>query len=243
MRIASVEGDRAQADLIRSAVESVGYQYVNFGMGGAFLRALRDEAFDLLILDDRLPDANGIELLQWVQRQVGNKVPVLFLTACSSDSHLVAALSSGADDYVIKPIQPAVLAARIQALIRRTYGRPKEDMDALRVGAYVFLRSARTVLLHGVPVKLTPKEFDIALHLFENLDKLVPRAAIARAAWGRAIGPDSRTLDTHMCRVRAKLAISQRNGARLMNVYGYGFRLVPTEVGECSYTSGSIDSV
>lgn len=241
MRIASVQSDRAHADLIRCAVESIGLQYVHFGTSKALLRALREETFDLLILDHHLRDADGVELLRWVRHHLGAKMPVLFLTAYSSDNHMVAALTSGADDYVIEPIPSTVLAARVQALLRRTYGRLEDGPDALCVGAYVFLRSARTAILHGTPVRLTPKEFDIALHLFENLDRLVPRAAIARAAWGQVIGPDSRTLDTHMCRVRMKLALCPRNGVRLISVYGYGFRLVPLAVGDRSYASGSMD--
>ena len=112
IRIASVEDNQAQSQLIREILVSSGYECECFSNGDAFVKALRDRTFDLLLLDWQLPDISGIQLVSWVRQTVGPALPVLFLTNRSLEDDVVRGLAAGADDYVIKPVRRAELVAR-----------------------------------------------------------------------------------------------------------------------------------
>ena len=109
IRIASVEDNQAQSELIRDILTSSGYECECFSNGDAFVKALRDRTFDLLLLDWQLPDISGIQLVSWVRQTVGPALPVLFLTNRSLEDDVVRGLAAGADDYVIKPVRRAEL--------------------------------------------------------------------------------------------------------------------------------------
>ncbi|WP_199032686.1 response regulator transcription factor [Ralstonia sp. ASV6] len=239
MKIALVEDSEDQAELVCRIVQSTSHECESFINGVSLIRALRDQSFDLFILDKNLPDLSGDELVVWIRRTVGLHTPVMFLTSCQAEESLVGALNAGADDYVSKPIRPAELAARIVALLRRAYPSSHADDTVIELGPYSLDAVTKTARLHGVDVGLAPKEFEVALYLFGNVGRLVPRDVIEKAVWGRAIGPDSRTLDTHVSRVRTKMAIKPEHGFRLVNVYSHGFRLtqLSAEDGQvsCSY--------
>lgn len=223
MRIASVEDDESQAELIRELLGEAGFACTSFGTGSAFLRALRDQAFDLLIVDWHLPDTSGYEVVNWVRQQSGRLPPILFLTSRAEESDIVAGLAVGADDYMIKPVRGGELVARVRALLRRAYPEaPQEQL--VRQGAYQFDARARTVTLDGAPVELSPREFDLALFLFRNIGRLLSRDVVEQAVWGRAMEAGSRTLDTHISRLRIKLALRPDNGVRLTSVYSHGYR-------------------
>ncbi|WP_199031533.1 response regulator transcription factor [Ralstonia sp. ASV6] len=231
MRVASVEDDAVQADLIKKIVESAGYECESFGDGVSIIRALRSQIFDLFILDKNLPDIDGQELVQWIRNTVGSSAPIIFLTSYVSESFVVGALNAGADDYVAKPIKANELVARISALMRRSYPSSRFESAVLHIDPFSLDVRTKTAMLHGKDVGLAPREFDVAMYLFKNIGQLVPRDAIEKAVWGRVIGPDSRTLDTHVSRVRMKLGVRQENGVRLINVYSHGFRLVRVSEG------------
>lgn len=238
MKIAVVEDNGDQAELVRKIIESTSHECECFSDGISLIRALRDRSFDLFILDKNLPDLSGDELVVWIRRTVGLNVPVMFLTSCRSEESLVMALSSGADDYLSKPIRPAELVARIAALLRRSYPLNQVDNSKIQLGLYSLDAVTKTARLRGVDVGLAPKEFDVALYLFGNIGRLVPRDALEKAVWGRVIGPDSRTLDTHVSRVRTKMAITPEHGFRLVNVYSHGFRLTQLSAEEGQMSDG-----
>jgi DNA-binding response OmpR family regulator len=192
IRIASVEDNQAQSELIREILVSSGYECECFSSGDAFVKALRDRTFDLLLLDWQLPDISGIQLVSWVRQTVGPALPVLFLTNRSLEDDVVRGLAAGADDYVVKPVRRAELVARVGALLRRAAPRTGESLERMRVGPYAVDPLGRVLTLHGLQVELSPREFDLALYLFRNVGKLVPRELIEQAVWGRSIGPDSR---------------------------------------------------
>lgn len=223
MRIASVEDDETQAELIRELLEEAGFTCTSFGTGSAFLRALRDQAFDLLVIDWQLPDVSGYEVVSWVRQQSGRLPPVLFLTSRTEESDIVAGLAVGADDYMAKPIRPGELVARVRALLRRAYPDAQQE-QLISQGAYRLDARARTILLSGEPVELSPREFDLALFLFRNIGRLMSREVVEQAVWGRAMEAGSRTLDTHISRLRIKLALRPDNGVRLTSVYSHGYR-------------------
>lgn len=225
MRVASVEDDKDHAELIRDIVESAGYECVSFSNGGSLMRGLRDRSFDLFVLDWQLPDINGDELVSWVRQKVGQQPPVIFLTNRSLEDNVIAALKAGADDFMTKPIRRGELTARMQVLLRRSYPDMMKMNEQIRIGEYVVDPGSQSISFRGQKIELAPREFELGLYLFRSIGRLVPREAIEKAVWGRTIGPDSRTLDTHISRLRGKLKLRPENGIRLHNVYSLGFRL------------------
>lgn len=188
------------------------------------LHQLRRESFDMLILDWQVPDLSGTEVLQWVREKLSTTLPVLFMTSRSAENDIIAGLDAGADDYMIKPLRRGELVARVQALLRRAYpGQTAEEIS--QFGVYKFETRACKASVNDVPVEMTQKEFDLALLLFRNLGRPLSRAYILEAVWTRDVDIPSRTMDTHISRVRSKLALRPENGYRLAPVYSYGYRL------------------
>lgn len=222
MRIALVEDSEEQSERISQILEGAGYTCTCFPKGTALQHALREQTFDLLLLDWRLPDISGIELLQWARQVLGHRLPVLFITSNVADDDIVTALSAGADDYLTKPVRANVLLARIRALLRRAY---PEASQIIRVGPYLLDPAKRSIHVGDVKVSVTACEFNLALYLFRNLGRMVPRESLEKTVWGRSIGADSRTVTTHLSRLRAKLALRPENGLRLTSVYSLGYRL------------------
>ncbi|QET06003.1 MULTISPECIES: response regulator transcription factor [Cupriavidus] len=223
MRIASVEDDESQAEQIRTLLDEAGFTCTSFATGSAFLRALRDQVFDLLVIDWQLPDMSGYEVVSWVRQQSGRLPPVLFVTSRAEESDIVAGLAVGADDYMAKPIRPGELVARVRALLRRAYPDAQQE-QLIRQGVYVLDARARAITLAGEAIELSPREFDLALFLFRNIGRLLSRDVVEQAVWGRTMDAGSRTLDTHISRLRIKLALRPDNGVRLTSVYSHGYR-------------------
>lgn len=223
--IASLEADPVHAALIRRIVNEAGYECVSFSQSRRLLLALHDTAFDLLLLDWQMPGMSGREVLNWVRGNLDRRIPVMFLSSRNAEADIVSALVAGADDYMAKPIRAAELSARIGAVLRRSSPNNVARNAPLRLAGYVFDCAARQVTCHGHPICLTPKEFDLAVLLFRNEGRIVTRDHIIATVWGREISPLSRTIDTHVSRVRSKLGLHARNGLRLTPVYTHGYRL------------------
>jgi DNA-binding response OmpR family regulator len=225
MRIASLEDEPAHAELIRQILIAAGHTCLSFERGHDLLVALRTEQVDLLLLDWFLPDFNGKEVLLWVRTHLDRHLPVIFLSCSSAEEHIVGGLTCGADDYIAKPIRKSELLARIQCVRRRVYPSWAGGDAALCAGDYTFDTAARTATCREQRIELTPKEFDLALLMFRNEGRIVSRNHIVAAVWGRELSPFSRTVDTHVSRVRAKLGLRDANGYRLTPVYTHGYRL------------------
>lgn len=228
MEIALVEDDLHQAEAMRLWIESAKHTCQIFGTGGAFIEGVQRKRYDLLIIDWLLPDTDGIEVLAWIRGHLGWQVPVLFVTVKDSESDVVRALKSGADDYMTKPVKHLEMLARIETLGRRISsskhagrrfaGRYEIDMDSHRIS-----RS-------GEKIDLTQKEFELAVHMFQNPGRLLSRESLLEMIWGLNSEVDTRTVDTHVSRLRKKLQLSEENGWRLVPVYGYGYRLEAVEI-------------
>jgi len=224
MRIAVLDDDRSQTDLVCQVLTSAGHQCYPFQSGKEMLNQLRRESYDMLIIDWQVPDLDGAEVLRWAREKLPANLPVLFMTSRSGEDDIVAGLAAGADDYMIKPIRRGELVARVQALLRRAYPN-QTAVEQLTFGNYTFEVRTGRLTMNGTQVDLTQKEFDLALLFFRNLGRPLSRAYILEAVWARDIEIPSRTMDTHVSRVRTKLQLRPDNGFRLAPVYSYGYRL------------------
>lgn len=228
MRIALVEDDDATATLFELWLREAGHECITTGNGGALIRALRRHDIELVILDWLLPDIDGLELMAWIRDQIGWTLPVIFVTQKNAESDIVRALEAGADDYMTKPVSQRELLARILAVGRRNTLAPV-DREILELGAYRIDTLGRDIHLHEAPIELTRKEFDLALLLFRSAGRIVSRGLILESVWGLRPDISTRTIDTHMSRLRQKLALRPENGWRLKAIYQHGYRLEPVD--------------
>lgn len=220
LRIALVEDDPAQARLLTSWLGEAGYPARLYGSGAEFLKSVARESYDLLILDWGLPDIDGLEVLSRYRSIVASGPGVMVVTVRDRESDAVAALQHGADEYLRKPIRAREFLARVRALGRRTAQREPGDTHP-----FVFDHEQRAVLLEGKPVKLTAREFDMAYFLFQRREQLVSRNHILESVWGDNRLTLSRTVDTHISRLRKKLRLDGDSGWRLVSVYRRGYCL------------------
>lgn len=227
--IAILEDDPDQADVLALWLEGEGWQSSVFGTGKALRDALRRQAFDLFILDWHLPDTTGFEVLAWLKSSYAQAVPVIFLTVRDEESDIVRALTAGADDYIVKPPSQAVTVARITTVLRR-YGLASEDSTLERPPFIVDLKT-RKILRDGEPVNLTRREYELTAFLFRHVGQLLPRDALLEQIWGISANVNTRTIDTHVSRLRSKLRLGNGCRWRLSSVYQYGYRLEHVEDG------------
>lgn len=224
MKIASLEDDLDQARRIQQVLTAAGYTCTSYHQSRDLLAALRTEIFDLVLLDWHLPDIDGDDVVRWLRANIGARIPVIFLTNRSSEDDLVEGLRSGADDYIVKPMRPLELLARVAALLRRSQISEPAN-DAFEVARYRIEPAARAIYLEGVAIPLAPKEFELALLFFRNQGRLMSRDVIAECVWNREIPATSRTLDTHLSNIRQKLQLRPQHGVRLTSSYALGYRL------------------
>ncbi len=221
MRIAALDDEASQIELIRHTMEGIGHECYGFGEGKLLLRDLRQQTYDLLILDWALPDMQGPRVVQWIRQDLNSRLPILFVTNRREEKDMVEGLAAGADDFMVKPIRVGELQARVHALLRRSYP-PDEE---LTYGIYRFLPASRGVLIRDQPVELSHREYELAAFLFQNLGRLLSREHLREAVWGVGVETPSRSLDTHVSRLRVKLDLVPTNGFLLSAVYGLGYRL------------------
>lgn len=219
-----LEDDLEVGAAMRQWLEAGGHTVHHFASGKAIVREAARESFDLFLLDWHVPDLSGAEVLKWLREKQQSTVPVLFVTARDTEQDIVSALSAGADDYMIKPVRRMELLARVEALLRRM--RPKQhEAETIDLPPYHIDLLNRVVKLDGAAVEMTDKEYDLTLFLFRNLGRLMSRGHISESVWGRSADVQSRTVDTHVSRVRKKLDFGPERGLRLTPIYNFGYRL------------------
>ena len=222
MHIAILEDDADQLALIALLTTTGGHSYTGFSTVSALLIGLKHEHFDALLLDWMLPDGSGAEALEWVRNNLGWKIAVLVLTACADELTVVKALQAGADDFVVKPPKSQELLARLTAAARRA---SPSGLPVLRLGAYEIDIPRHLLSMDGEPVTLTQKEFDLAVYLFQSPARLLSRDHLLNKVWGINADVDTRTVDTHVSRLRKKIFLDGSRGWKMTPVYGYGYRL------------------
>ena len=224
MRIAIADDDGASLAFLENVVTSLGHISAKFADGERLSAALLRDTFDLVMLDWNMPGKSGFEVLQWMQTTIENPPPVVMLTARTAKRDVTDALNAGADDYICKPEDEEVIAARIAAVLRRSNGSSSMD-KIVEYGGYRLDRMAQTIRLKGAEIVLTAKEFELADLLFRNRDRTLSRAYIMETIWRTSADLATRTLDMHISRVRSKLSLKPENGFRIFTVFGYGYRL------------------
>ncbi|MFP5302422.1 response regulator transcription factor [Cobetia sp. SIMBA_158] len=227
MQIGILEDDHDQRDYLTLCLEAQGHELAGFERASQLLRALRERSFDLLIIDWQLPDACGMELTRTLRSEHGWRGLILFITASQGEEDVVHALQHGADDFLAKPIRPAELTARVEALGRRfvtsntNYLQPKVAIS----DQYRIEPDEHTIWCGEEPVTLTQREYQLASLLLRHVGELYSRAYLLEMIWGVNGDISTRTVDTHVSRLRRKLGLNGSRGLRLKSVYQYGYRL------------------
>jgi DNA-binding response OmpR family regulator len=200
-----------------------GFRCRTAATGAAALADIRRHPPDLVILDLMLPELDGLELCRRLRADPATAaLPLIMLTARADEVDRVVGLELGADDYVTKPFSPKELVARVRALMRRAQGRPSGTV--LKAGSVSLDRARHVVELAGTPVALTPREFDLLEALLQAGGRALSREFLLERVWGygRASEVETRTVDVHVRRLRAKLGAE---GRRILTVKGLGYRI------------------
>ncbi len=225
MNITLVEDDPIQQRLLQHWLEQAGYRCRVFADGAGLMQRLGEAPIDLLLLDWELPDVDGLQLLRWLRERHQDNTPVLFLTMRNSEADVVTALRGGADDYLVKPARQQELLARIEANLRRSRMLTPKERQPLEIGPFRIEQQTHRLSLNGEPIQLTQKEFSLACHLLGRLGEVVSRDELLEKVWGQPIPQNSRTVDTHISRLRKKLGLHPEHGWRLSSIYQSGYRL------------------
>lgn len=214
LKILVVEDDEAISNLIYVNLTNEGYRCTCASDGAEGADYIEKEEYDLILLDIMLPQINGYELLEFV-KHLGT--PVIFLTAKGTVEDKIKGLRLGADDYIVKPFQIGELLARIEAVLRR-YGKSQKE---LKIRDVVINMESRQVLKNGKPVELTVKEFDLLVELIRNKNVVLSRDRLYEKVWEEPFLGETRTLDTHIRRLRKKLELEDA----IKTVFRIGYRL------------------
>jgi len=223
MKIALLEDDPLQAELVKNWLEEAGYAVTHRADGKSFLKTFKTDIFDLAILDWELPEQTGIDVLRQLRIIQKQSLPVFFATQRDSEEDIVNALNTGADDYLIKPLRKAELLARIGAVRRRAGIESPEDH--LTLGDIDIDIQKHEIRISGEVVKVTPKDFGIAVEFFKNQGQVLSREYLLKRVWGVDAEINTRTVDMHVSRVRRSLKISPDMGYRITTIFQHGYRL------------------
>lgn len=225
MRVAIVEDDPDQAEIAALWLQDAGCRVFSFQDARSFLRAVRRDSFDLYLLDWVLPDLSGVEALEKVRSELDDQTPAIVATVKDAEEDVVRALEAGADDYIVKPMRRNELIARVNAILRRVIPTAAAAKP-LDIAPYELDLPSHRVLLNGEAVDLTNREFALAVLFFHNVGKMISRDHILDEVWG-IDGKElsTRTVDTHVSRLRKKLALKEQNGWKLSAIYQHGYRI------------------
>lgn len=218
-RILVVDDDLALAEMIGIVLSSEGFEASFCGDGSLALQAFRDSRPDLVLLDLMLPGKDGIEVCAEIRAESG--VPIIMLTAKSDTTDVVRGLESGADDYVVKPFNPKELVARIRTRLRPT---PETSTDFLRIGDLTIDVAGHEVKRGATAINLTPLEFELLLALALKPNQVFTREMLLEQVWGYQYRADTRLVNVHVQRLRAKVELDPDNPSIVSTVRGVGYR-------------------
>lgn len=219
-----VEDDDNIREIETIALKNSNYLVKAFARATDFYRALNDILPDLVLMDVMLPDENGCDIVRQLRSQSATKrLPVIMVTAKTSEMDMVKGLDNGADDYIKKPFSVLELLSRVKALLRRS---TEETAQQLRVGDIQLDNARRIVLAQGKSVELTYKEYELLRYLMINAEMVLSRESIMRFVWGTDFEGETRTVDMHIKTLRQKLGPCGRQIGTVRNV-GYVLQSAP----------------
>jgi len=226
-RVLLIEDDRAVRTGLELALTRQGHAVDAAPTGEQGLELLRATTPDVVVLDLMLPGMDGFEICRRIRS--GGDLPIIMLTARNDDMDVVAGLEAGADDYVVKPVQPRVLEARIRAVLRRSGGGPPNvgPPPVERRGALTIDRAALVVSKHGEPVGLAPTELRLLLELSATPGRVLSRRQLLELVWDHDYLGDSRLVDACVQRLRAKIEDDSAAPVYIQTVRGFGYRFGP----------------
>lgn len=219
-RILIVDDDPALSEMLQIVLRQEGFDTVHCGTGTEAVAAMRECRPDLVLLDLMLPGRDGVSVCR--EMRVESVVPIVMLTARSDTSDVVAGLEAGADDYVAKPFKPKELIARIRTRLRQMSADPGKDV--LGIGDLIISVSAHTVKRADVAIQLTPLEFDLLLALAKRPSHVFSREALLDEVWGYRNAADTRLVNVHVQRLRAKVELDPEHPEIVVTVRGVGYR-------------------
>ena len=222
--IVLVEDDVRLSELVSRYLENNGFRLTIINHGDAVVEHVQRHIPDLLILDLGLPGQDGFSICKQLRPTYGN--PILILTARDNDIDHVLGLELGADDYVIKPIEPRVLMARINALLRRSKTRPTEH-KTLRFGRLVINSVARSVSLNDQSIALSSNEFELLVYLASHAGEIQSRETLFQQLYRREYDGIDRMLDVRISHLRKKLGDEADSSERIKTIWGQGYLFVP----------------
>jgi len=224
-KVMVVDDDAKTVELVRLYLDRDGYEVVTAYNGLEALRLARDSCPDLIVLDLMLPDVDGLEVCRTLRRE--SDVPIIMLTARTTDQDKLAGLDLGADDYVTKPFSPKELLARVRAVLRRLPGeRGPEEVESGRLRMNLATHEA---WLDGRPLNLTSVEFKLLGILAREPGRVFSRASLIEEALGDDFEGFDRTIDVHILNLRRKLESDPRHPDYIRTVYGVGYKFVGGE--------------
>jgi len=219
-KILLVEDDYTIARFVQLELEHQGYEVIKVADGALALEAVEKESPNLLILDLMLPGVSGLEIAGKLRKQ-GNGIPILMLTALSDANDLVLGFDAGADDYLRKPFEISELLSRVRSLLKRTSsGGTAISVEASGV---VLDLSSRRATIHGEPLDLTAREFDLLYHLVANAGRVISRDEIIANVWGGQHSMDSNVIEVFVCHLRGKIGDSNNTVIQTIRGVGYFF--------------------
>jgi len=219
-RILVVDDDASTAEMLQMILRQEGYETRWCARGDQAMEAFRTVRPDLVLLDLMLPGRDGVDVCRDIRAQSG--VPIVMLTAKSDTSDVVDGLEAGADDYVAKPFKPRELVARIRTRLRHPAARGPETW---RVGDLTIAAQAHTVKRNGQPIPLTPLEFDLLVALARRPHQVLSREQLLYEVWGYRHSADTRLVNVHVQRLRAKIERDPDNPEVVVTVRGVGYRI------------------
>lgn len=222
-RILVVDDEPDIIALVAYHLARSGYRVSTAASGTEALEAARDEQPALIVLDLMLPELSGFQVLERLRAdKILADIPVLMLTARREEPDRVQGLSLGADDYLVKPFSPQELVLRVRNILRRTRTKVTERRNVIEIGTVEIDKDAHTVTMDGQPVDLTATEYKLLVTLADRRGRVQSRAQLLEIVWESAPDIQTRTVDMHVQRLRAKLGPS---GEMIETVRGFGYRL------------------
>lgn len=226
VKILLVDDDKEIVELINIYLQNEGYQVKKAYNGKDAIEIIDQEPLDLLVLDIMMPEVNGMEVLSHV-RQTNATLPVIFVSAKSSDTDKIQALFQGADDYITKPFNPLEVVARIKSILRRQQNMTLvKDSSVIEVGPLIIKKESHEVTtISGKVIQLTALEFGILYLLASNLNRVFGADEIFKEVWNQDSGVSSKTVMVHVSHLRDKIEAATNGEKVVQTVWGVGYKI------------------